>query len=155
MWFNFLLVLLIFFFFLQNRYRLIILLEDSLKKLRIAYININLNDELPLDVVLEVLLVVGFKTLVDKYHWKICWTKITMIASWMAEIFNFLSYKRKKKEEKRREELKKFQNLPFGNLIDKFSTELCFELNVEKINKWSQQIWHKASSIVESLTLCF
>ena len=52
----------------------------------------------------------------------------------MAEIFNFLSYKRKKKEEKRREELKKFQNLPFGNLIDKFSTELCFELNVEKIN---------------------
>ena len=52
----------------------------------------------------------------------------------MAEIFNFLSYKRKKEEEKRRKELKKFQNFPFGKLINKFSTALCFELIVEKIN---------------------
>ena len=49
----------------------------------------------------------------------------------MPEIFNFLSYKRKKKEEKKN--IIKFQNLRFGNLINKFSPELFFELIVEKI----------------------
>ena len=54
-----------------------------------------------------------------------------MIASLMAEIFNFLSFLRERRKKKKRKELKKFQNLRFGNLVNKFSPEL-FELIVEE-----------------------
>ena len=51
--------------------------------------------ELPLDVVLEVLQVVGTK-LVDIYHMKIHW-KIRVI-SLLMEIFNFLNFGKEKQE---------------------------------------------------------
>ena len=49
----------------------------------------------------------------------------------MAETFNFLSYKRKKKEEEK--SYRSFKNLLFGNLINNFSPDLFFELIVEEI----------------------